>query len=341
MQIQENVSLKKYSTMRLGGDARYFAKVSKKEAVAELWQWARKKNVPVIMIGEGSNIIWRDSGFEGLVIVNQIKGLECVVQDSGSGLWTIGAGEDWDEVVERTVKQGYSGIEQLSLIPGTAGATPVQNVGAYGREIKDVLISVEAFDTETGEFVTLTNEECNFTYRDSRFKSADRGRFFITSIGLQLTTDPPQPPFYFSVKDYLEQHGIAQPTAKDVRKAVVAVRTKKLPDPDVVANNGSFFGNPIISHKAFTSLQKEYPEIVSWPVGHEQIKVSAAWLIEQAGFKDFHDAQTGMATWDKQPLVLINESAKSTADALAFRDKIIDSVEHHFGITLVQEPELI
>lgn len=341
MQIAENVSLKKYSTMRLGGEARYFAKAKTKEDIVELWQWAGQKNIPMIVIGEGSNIIWRDAGFDGLVIVNQIKGFDIEKVDDTTALFTIGAGEDWDQVVEKTVNEGYSGIEQLSLIPGTTGATPVQNVGAYGREIKEVLVSVEALDAESGEFVTITNEDCGFSYRDSRFKGQDKERFFITSITLRLTKDHPQPPFYFSVQDYLDEHKITDPTAKDIRKAVVSVRTKKLPDPDVVANNGSFFGNPIISHKQFSSLQDQYPEIVSWPASHDHVKVSAAWLIEQAGFKDFHDPQTGMATWDKQPLVLINESAKSTADALKFRDKIIDSVQHHFGITLQQEPELI
>ena len=341
MQIIENVSLKKYSTMRLGGAARYFAKAKTKDDLVELNKWAAKKKVQAIVIGDGSNILWSDDGYDGLVIVNQIKGFDVEKVDETTALFTIGAGEDWDKAVQRTVDKGYSGIEQLSLIPGTTGATPVQNVGAYGREIKDVLVSVEAFDTKTQDFVTIDNQDCQFKYRDSRFKSADRGRFFITSITLRLTTDPPSPPFYFSVKDYLEEHKISQPTAKDIRTAVVSVRTKKLPDPDVVANNGSFFGNPIIAHKQFANLQKDYPEIVSWPVGHEQFKLSAAWLIEHAGFKDFHDSTTGMATWNKQPLVLINESAKSTADALAFRDKIVDAVQAQFGITLQQEPELI
>lgn len=341
MQISENVSLKKYSTMRLGGQARYFAEAKSKDDIAELWQWAGQNNAKMIVIGEGSNILWSDDGYPGLVVVNQIKGFEVEKVDDETALFTIGAGEDWDKTVERSVTRGYSGIEQLSLIPGTTGATPVQNVGAYGREIKEVLVSLEALDSESGDFVVINNEDCGFSYRDSRFKSQDRGRFFITSITLRLTTNNPTPPFYYSVQDYLEQHKITEPTAEDVRAAVVSVRTKKLPDPDEVANNGSFFGNPIISHKQFADLQTRYPDIVSWPVEHEQVKLSAAWLIEQAGFKDFHDRETGMATWDKQPLVLINESAKTTADALAFRDKIIDSVQHHFGISLNQEPELI
>lgn len=327
--------------MRLGGEARYFAKATTKDQVEELWQWATDKSVPMIVIGEGSNIIWSDNGFDGLVVVNQIKGFEVEKVDNQTALFTLGAGEDWDKAVEKTVKQGYSGLEQLSLIPGTVGATPIQNVGAYGREIRDVLVSVEAFDTTKQEFVSIDAMACEFGYRTSRFKDSDKGRFFITNITVRLTTYNPEPPFYFSVKDYLEQHNIIQPTAADVRKAVVAVRTKKLPDPDVVANNGSFFGNPIITHKQFAKLQADYPEIVSWPASHDRVKISAAWLIETAGFKDYHDPKTGMATWDKQPLVLINESAKTTADALSFRDKILDVVKQKFGITLQQEPELI
>lgn len=327
--------------MRLGGNARYFAKTTSPKHLQELWQWAGQKDIPMIVIGEGSNIIWRDEGYDGLVVVNHIKGFEHTKVDATHADFTLGAGEDWDAAVERTVKAGYSGLEQLSLIPGTAGATPVQNVGAYGREIKDVLVSVEALDSQTGEFVSIPRNECDFSYRDSRFKSKDRGRFYITHITVRLTTDAPKPPFYESIQAYFDDHKISEPTAKDVRKAVIAVRTKKLPDPDVVANNGSFFGNPIIPHKQFASLQKTYPNIVSWPAGHDMVKISAAWLIEEAGFKDYHDPLTGMATWEKQPLVLVNEKATSTADALAFRDKIIDSVQHHFGVTLLQEPELI
>ncbi len=327
--------------MRLGGQARFFARAKSKGDIKSAWEWAKKRGLPMIVIGDGSNIVWRDEGYHGLVVVNEVKGFDLDKQPDGSALVTIGAGEEWDKVVDRTVRAGYSGIEQLSLIPGKTGATPVQNVGAYGREIKDVLVSVEAFDSHGEKFVTVPNSDCGFRYRDSRFKSEDHGRFFITSITLHLIDAPPEPPFYHSVKDYLEQHKITQPTAADVRQAVITVRTKKLPDPDVVANNGSFFANPIVNHKVFATLKHHYPDIVSWPVEHEQVKISAAWLIEKAGFKDFHDRHTGMATWDKQPLVLINESASSTADALAFRDKIIHAVENRFGITLKQEPELI
>lgn len=341
MKIKENVSLRKYSTMRLGGDARYFAVAKTKDDLADLRLWAQQQQQPIIVIGDGSNILWRDEGFSGLVIRNEILGYK--IEKAGEH-WvhcTIGAGEDWDDIVERTVQEGYSGIEQLSLIPGTSGATPVQNVGAYGREIKDILVHLEAYDTQRHEFVTISNDECDFSYRSSRFKAKDKGRFLISAITLRLTSANPTPPFYESVQTYLDEHKITEPTVIDIRKAVIFVRTKKLPDPDVVANNGSFFANPIITHQQFAKLQKQNPTIVSWPADRDMVKISAAWLIEHAGFKDFHDKKTGMATWSKQPLVLVNEHAHKTADVLAFRDEIITNVKNLFDISLQQEPELI
>ncbi len=341
MKFKENVSLADYSTMRLGGTARYLSKAKSKEEIAEQYLWAHEHYLPVIVIGGGSNIIWRDEGFDGLVIVNKIPGFIVEKLDDKTAIFTIGAGEDWDKTVEKTVNKGYSGIEQLSYIPGTVGGTPVQNVGAYGREIKDVLVSVQAFDTTTHKHVTIGNKDCDFSYRDSRFKTTEKNRFLITSISLKLSKTNPLPPFYESVQKYLDQRKITDYSPSTIREAVISVRTQKLPDPDVVANNGSFFGNPIITHKQFSGLQKQFPDIVSWPASGDQVKISAAWLIDHAGFKDYHDSATGMATWNKQPLVLINEHAKSTQDLLDFRDKIVNAVEEKFGIRLIQEPELL
>jgi len=341
MNIQENVSLREYSTMRLGGNARFFVTIKTKDELVEALNFAESKSLACIMIGEGSNIVWSDAGFDGLVLLNRITGFTQKNLDEETALFTLASGENWDETVERTVKAGYSGIEQLSLIPGTVGGTPVQNVGAYGREIKDVLQSVEAYDINKRKFVQIANKDCGFGYRTSRFKTTDKGRFFITSITLKLKKINPEPPFYDSLQQYFALHNINEHTPAVVREAVVAVRTKKLPDPDVVANNGSFFANPIISSEQFAELEIKFPNIVHWPLKQQRVKISAAWLIESAGFANYHDAQTGMATWDKQPLVLINERARSTNDLLAFKQKIIDAVHSKFGITLVQEPELI
>jgi UDP-N-acetylmuramate dehydrogenase len=342
MEMQENVSLQGYSTMRLGGTARYLTVVTERHHVAEAYAWARQQSLPVIMIGGGSNIFWRDEGFPGLVLVNKILRYEDFAEDELNHYITVGAGENWDSVVERTVAAGLSGIECLSLIPGSAGGTPVQNVGAYGQEIANTLVSVEAYDTQTGTYVNIPASDCGFDYRTSHFKTDQRGRYCITGMTLHLTTSQPQPPFYGAVQNYLEEHQLTNPTAVDLRTAVITIRSAKLPDPAMVANNGSFFANPVISSTDFAELAYNFDsDVPHWEVGNDQVKVPAAWLLEQTGFKDFHDPETGMATWHNQPLVLVNEHAKTAADLLAFKQKIIDAVQAKFGISLVQEPELL
>jgi len=335
MKLLENISLKNYSTMRLGGNARYLCEVSTEEDLLEALDFAQKNNLKFKVIGGGSNLIWPDFGFDGLVIVNKIEFF-----DFNSTFVTIGAGMDWDSAVKQTVDKDMSGIEFLSLIPGTTGATPVQNVGAYGKEIADVLVRLRAYDTKISSFIELINAECNFGYRSSRFNREDAGRFIITSITLELSKVHPVAPFYESLQRYFETNKVSTYSPKVVRDAVIAVRTAKLPDPDHVANNGSFFSNPIVDIEKFNSLKQTFPEIVAWP-SNDGVKVSSAWMIEKAGLKDFHDPETGMATWASQPLVLINEHAKSTEDLVKFRDKIISAVKDMFGIILEQEPELV
>ncbi len=255
---------------------------------------------------------------------------------------TVGAGENWDSVVTRTVQAGLTGIECLSLIPGSSGATPVQNVGAYGQEISQTLTSIQAFDTETNQMINIPAMDCAFGYRTSRFKTTDRGRYCITAITLHLTRGNPEPPFYPAVQSYLTDQGISNPTANDVREAVCYIRSAKLPDPIRVANNGSFFANPVISNSHLIQIQADTGLTpTQWPAADGLIKIPAAWLVEQAGFKDYHDAETGMGTWPTQPLVVVNESATSTAQLLAFKQKIVDAVQAKFGITLEQEPELL
>ncbi len=341
MQIQHNVPLSSYSTMRLGGPAAHLAEVHSPGDIAEALTFAQTNSLPVIMIGTGSNIVWRDEGFPGLVLVNKIAQYEVLSDDELSTYLTVGGGEPWDSVVARTVLDGYSGVEQLSLIPGTAGAAPVQNIGAYGRELSEVLMSVQAYDKQAMKLVNIPTADCGFGYRTSRFKTVDKNRFFITAITLHLTRTPPQPPFYASLNDYLNEHNITTYTSQTIRDAVIAIRNAKLPNPANIANNGSFFTNPIIEQFELQELRDSYPLVVYWPRDDGKVKISAAWLIEQAGFKAYQDKETGMAIWPGQSLVFINENAKSTADLLKFKQKIVDGVKAKFGITLVQEPELI
>lgn len=342
MEPQQNVSLASYSTMGLGGQAAYLLDITDKFQVPKAIEWARSKSLPFLMIGGGSNTIWRDEGFPGLVLVNKISSFETQQEDETNFYITVGAGENWDSVVERSVQAGLTGIEALSLVPGSAGATPVQNVGAYGQEISNTLVSAEAYDTQDNTFLTLSAASCGFGYRTSRFKTTDQHRFMITGITLHLMKANPEPPFYAAVQTYFDQQDITAYTPQSLRDAVMAIRTAKLPDPAIVHNTGSFFANPIIGDAQLRELRDTYPTMPSWETDDpEKVKIPAAWLLETAGLKDVHDSQTGMATWPTQPLVLINENAQSTADLLAFKEKIVTLVQKKFGITLEQEPELL
>jgi UDP-N-acetylmuramate dehydrogenase len=341
MDIRQNEPLSAHSTMRLGGAAAYAVTVTTRQEMQEAVEWAESRSLPVIAIGHGSNIVWKDEGFPGLLIINGVKGIEEQQEDAENWYLTVGAGEVWDDVTALAASKGLTGIEALSLIPGTAGATPIQNVGAYGQEISQTLVSLQAYDRQTKRMVVLQSMDCAFAYRSSRFKTTDNGRFFITHITLHLLHANPQPPFYPAVQAYFEQHNIAAYTPQALRDAVVAIRRAKLPDPAVVANNGSFFANPVIAEGKLAQLEADYGAVPHWAAGEGRVKIPAAWLVEQAGFKGVHDAETGMATWPAQPLVLVNEHAASTAQLLAFKQKLVSAVSAKFDIQLEQEPMLL
>lgn len=339
--ILENVDLRLHSTMRLGGKARYLAEAKTQEDVRELLSWAEDKDLKFIIIGQGSNIVWQDEGFDGLVVVNKVSGREILEEDENSVVVKLGSGENWDEVVEWSLGKDLTGLEFLSRIPGTVGAAPVQNIGAYGTEIASMLNEVDVYDSQKKQFVCIPKQHCGFAYRTSRFKAEDKGRYVILSVTLALKKSPPSPPFYESLQSYFDEHNIHEFTAQTVRDAVTEIRKIKLPDPSVVANNGSFFTNPFIKTEAFEELKQKYPGIKGWPTDDGQVKLSAGWLLEKAGFKGMHDEQTGMATWEGSALVLVNERAKNTADLLAFKQKITDKIREMFGVELEQEPELL
>lgn len=338
--IKHNIGLGSYSTMRLGGKAAHLVHVKKPSTLVRAIKWAQQRNLPFIIVGDGSNIVWRDEGYPGLVIVNQIKGYQLTYKGD-SALLRVAAGENWDNVVRRSVQAGWSGLECLSLIPGTAGATPVQNVGAYGQEIKYILEDITAYDSVQQKTVTLLPKDCAFGYRTSRLKTTDRGRYAIFSLTLRLTKAQPQPPFYRALENHFKLHGITEYSPQIIRDAVINIRSSKLPDPAKIANNGSFFANPVIDKAQADKLLKDYPDAPHWDAPKAKVKLSAAWLVGMAGFSDYKDSETGMATWPKQSLVLVNESANSTADLLAFKQIIVNEVRSKFGITLQQEPELL
>lgn len=331
-----NTNLKEYVTMRLGGDARLVAEASTEADIREAVAYAVSKGMPLFILGGGSNTLVHDEGYPGLVLLNRIPGFQVITDAPDSVTIEIGAGEQWDDVVQRTVDMGLSGIECLSAIPGTAGAAPVQNIGAYGQEIANTLLSLKAYDRTADAYVSLSNEECLFGYRNSIFRDTAMGRYVIISITLRLSKALPSPPFYKALQDYLDTHAVTVYTPQTIRDAVVAIRKDKLPNPDERPNVGSFFKNAIIPNPQLQSLREKYPEIPAYTMENEKSKVPTGWLIEQTGLKG--TLHHGIRVHDKNSLVLINESAVSYGDLAAARDEIITAVRDKFQITIEQEP---
>ena len=336
MDIHTNIPLKNFTTMKLGGPARFMVDVRTTDELMTVYRNARSKNLPIFILGGGSNVIAKDEGFPGLVIRIRIPGFETINDDVSTTTIKVGAGESWDQTVKRTVDMRLSGMEALTMIPGTVGGAPVQNIGAYGQEVSETITSLEAYDSKTDTMVTLTNEQCKFSYRNSIFRSTETGRYIITSVTFKLYKSAPQPPFYDALQAYFDQHGITMFTQQIIRDAVIAIRSEKLPDPSTTPNTGSFFKNAIIEDWQLAELTTKYPDIKTYEMGDGRIKVPTGWLIEKVGLKG--QLLHGIRVHDKNALVLINESASGYADLAAARDEIIGKVRDTFRIQIEQEP---
>ncbi len=334
--IHTNVPLKNYVTMHLGGNAQFMADIHSPEDIAELAAQAQQQKVPIFVLGGGSNTLVHDEGYQGIVLHNRITGFEVCSETASDTTIKIGAGENWDNIVKRTVAMHLSGIECLSAIPGTAGAAPVQNIGAYGQEIAETLVSLEAFDLHTGQMVMLSNEDCQFSYRESIFRNTATGRYVITSIILRLYKTLPAPPFYKALQEYLDAHNASIFTPQVIRDAIIAIRTEKLPDPALRPNTGSFFKNAVVENWQLLPIRASYPTIPVYDMPDGRFKIPTGWLIEQTGLKG--RVMHGMKIHDKNALVLINESATSYQNLAAARDEIIGAVRDKFRIEIVQEP---
>ena len=332
MNIRENVPISTLTTMRLGGAARYVIDIDKVEDLSQAYAFAKEKNLPVYVLGSGSNIIGRDGGFNGVILVCKLTGMGILREEKDDVVQLYSySGEMLDDFVTYGTEMGYSGMEALSAIPGTVGAAPVQNVGAYGQDISQSLVEVEVFDTKTGEIKTLPKDQLELSYRHSIFNHGELvGRYFITKVVVELHKGHLTPPFYNSLQAYIDEHSIIDFSPDSIRQCVRAVRESKLPDPELIASSGSFFKNVYLSPEEAAGA--EAAGIPVWDGG----KVPSGWLIEHAGLKgqEFH----GMRVSDKAALVLINESAKSYADLAAARAEIIKIVKDKFGFTLEQEP---
>lgn len=304
--------------------------------VVSLYRNARKENLPIFVLGGGSNVITHDEVFEGIVLLNKIKGFEVISETDETTDVKIGAGEVWDEVVEKAIELGLQGIEAMSGIPGTAGAAPVQNVGAYGQEIADTLISLEAYDSKTDTIVTISADECDFSYRNSIFRDKEKGRYCILNITLQLNKAEPKPPYYASLQKYIDENDIREVNLSVIRVAVLNIRSEKLPDPAELPSAGSFFKNALVEKWKLEELQKEYSDIPNYAMSDGRYKIPTGWLIDKAGLRGYRSH--GMRVYEKNALVLVNDSATGYDDLAAIREEIVQIVFDKFGIKIEQEP---
>jgi len=336
LQIQENVSLKNFNTFGIDASARYFVEIAHEDDLAELFmdpQWMHMKR---LVMGGGSNMLLKGN-FDGLVVRINIRGIEHRLNHNDVFV-EAGAGEVWNDLVNYCVDRGYAGIENLSLIPGSVGASPIQNIGAYGVELKDVFKSCRAFEIATREFKTFTKEDCRFGYRESIFKEELKEQYIIVSVKLHLSLIPNINLKYGAIEQELVNRNITNPTIKDVSRVVSHIRVSKLPDPSTIGNAGSFFKNPIISADLFANMHSKFPEVVHYPA-EGGVKLAAGWLIEQCGWKGKVVGHTG--TWKNQALVLVNHGGATGEEVYSLSSQIIDSVYSKFGVLLEREVNII
>ena len=337
LKIQQGIDFGKLTTMKIRGKSHFFITVKNIEDFRSAVKFSKINNLPIFILGGGSNTIVKSQNFEGVVIKNEIKGFEKIFENDESIEFCISSGENWHNFVNYVVSKGLSGCEAMAMIPGTVGALPIQNVGAYGQEIADILKSVEVFEISTGKIKTLLKSECEFTYRDSVFKNGAKGKYFIVSVNLKLLKSRPEMPEYKALKESLKNIGKNEEnlTAKDVMNAVVEIRSRKLPDPEKIANSGSFFKNMIISKEKAAEIRKKYQNVPLFEAG-ENYKIATGWLIEQSGLKgkEFF----GMKIYSENALVLTNISAKSYNELAQARKIIQDRVFEKFGLKIEQEP---
>jgi len=337
LQIQENVSLKNFNTFGIDVSARYFVEIGHEDELVELFmdpQWLQMER---LVLGGGSNMLFVND-FDGLVIRMNIRGIEHRINHNEVFV-EAGAGEVWNDLVNFCVAREYAGIENLSLIPGSVGASPIQNIGAYGVELKDVFYSCQAFEIATGTFKKFTNEDCRFGYRDSIFKNELKEKYVITSVKFKLSLIPNLNLKYGAIEQELTNRGITNPTIKDISQVVSHIRVSKLPDPSTIGNAGSFFKNPVITADQFEQLRSKFPEVVNYPAGNDLVKLAAGWLIEQCGWKGKVVGHTG--TWKNQALVLVNHGEATGEEVYSFSSQIIDSVYRKFGVLLDREVNII
>lgn len=336
--ILQNYPLNSQHSFALNAVASHFVTVENIPQIKALISTEVWQNNRHVLLGEGSNTLFVDD-YDGLVVKNHFKGIKIVKQTDDAIILKVGAGENWHQFVQYCIEQGFYGIENLSLIPGTVGAAPIQNIGAYGVELKNVFHSLEAVDLTTGQSRSFSPNDCEFAYRDSIFKHTLQGKFLITSVSLKLSKKAKFHTSYGAVQDQLDQMGVKKLTLKAVSDAVIAIRQSKLPDPKKIANAGSFFKNPIITRTQYETILQKFPSMPSYTLDDDHVKIPAGWLIEQCGWKGKRKGNVGVH--DKQALVLVNYGGASGQEVLVLADDIQKDVSGTFDIALQPEVHFV
>jgi len=336
LQIHQNVSLKNFNTFGIDANARYFVEIDHADDLVELFLDTQWHSIDRLILGGGSNLLLTKD-FDGLVIRINIRGIGHRINHEEVFV-EAGAGEIWNGFVQYCVKWEFAGVENLSLIPGSVGASPIQNIGAYGVELKDVFDSCIAFEIASGTFKTFTKGDCHFAYRESIFKQKPN-QYIIVKVKFRLSLIPNINTRYGAIEQELNVRGITTPTIKDISDVVSHIRVSKLPDPSTIGNAGSFFKNPVITAEEFEPIKVKFPDIVNYPAGDGLVKLAAGWLIEQCGWKGKVVGNTG--TWKNQALVLVNHGGATGHEVYELSSQIIESVRSKFGVVLQREVNIL
>lgn len=337
MQMREQVSLQPFNTFGVPAVARWFSAVEREQDLAEALDFAGSRDLPLLLLGGGSNIVLT-SDWPGLALHVCIPGRETFAQETDSVDLRIGAGENWHQLVLHSLAEKLCGLENLSLIPGNVGAAPIQNIGAYGVELQSCFLRLEAIDLRDGSAVELDHHACGFGYRDSLFKREGRDRYLITRVWLRLAREPQLRLDYGDILAELDRMNIDDPGPSDVSRAVIQLRSAKLPDPSEIGNAGSFFKNPVVSAECFESILATDPDAIGYPQESGSVKLAAGWLIQQCGWKGYADGPAGVHS--RQALVLVNRGGATGSDILDLAGRIQRSVRDRFGVNLEIEPRV-
>ncbi len=338
MNLVRNASLKSYNTFGVSASAASLSSIQSQEEALETAEWLRKEKQNVLILGGGSNVLLtRD--VDAHVVLNRIMGIEQVSADDHSVVLRVGAGVVWHDFVEHCISAQLGGVENLALIPGMVGASPMQNIGAYGVEIESVFVSLEAVHLPTGELHTFQRDECGFGYRESIFKNSVKGQYLITHVSYRLAKRPSFNVTYGAIQDELERMGVSELSLRSVADAVISIRRSKLPDPAKLGNAGSFFKNPVVPVSFYEGLSTSRPDVAAYPAGEGYVKLAAGWLIEQAGWKGYRS--NGCGVHDRQALVLVNHGGASGSEIFDLSTRILEDVKQKFGVALEREVNIL